>query len=766
MYDGFSKEAGSIIGPISAESSSIDLGEAQETTGAEESLLGFDNEGREVAVVAQIDPDSGDLAWIPTYDVDSVKMKTISMSQMGSMLRDLDRNRVYEQAIQKTIQSFAMKTSRPPVVLDIGAGTGLLSLFAARHGSSRVYAVEMFDAMASVAEQVVAANGLTQQIGLINAKSTAIEALPEPADILVTEVLDSALLGESILPTHSDAIQRLLAHDNQVVDLQERVIPNRSEVICSLVESWEVYSRVATEGLRCGKENWVVHRDESAAGCPGSLAALPVHWEALLHRGARELSAPTVSMKASFCQERRQGAELEAALTVWESDHVASEAGTITAVLMWWNTYLLPLSLDPNQEVSYTTRPRGQNWQDHWQQVVFPLRRPYLCQPGDNYRLRLVHDDTGIWAFLDPMEEALKSVTGVKRRVSDGEPRVRTAVAKPGEDKYLRPACACGWHLLCSPQRLQMLSDKHYNNLWGEAMERAVQELSARAASHMVMDLSDGSHLAIMAALAIRRLNLQAHCPAVVSREKKDFSRLFFSQISGANDLDDLLMLWDGQSLESILDYFTSGGEEMEDEEGGAEVISALTSPLIGLLQSDCCYYQLHALPTWQALSFYYQRRAFHDLLHPDAVVLPARAFIMVAAVELEDLHVSHGLVHNVCGFDHSPLDRVQAEWHEFIYPYYLANYRKRLLTRPVKLATLDYYTLSEQFDSILQQIVTVEAAGRCDGLAIWVDYDLDREGQINLQAFNGMDFSSYISQSVKFLPKPRSVQLNPQTTP
>eukprot|EP01039_Chlorochromonas_danica_P010191 gene10191-11277_t len=29
---------------------------------------------------------------------------------------------------------------------------------------------------------------------------------------------------------------------------------------------------------------------------------------------------------------------------------------------------------------------------------------------------------------------------------------------------------------------------------------------------------------------------------------KKDFSMLFFSQISGANDLKDLLMLWDGQS--------------------------------------------------------------------------------------------------------------------------------------------------------------------------------------------------------------------------
>eukprot|EP00981_Chlorochromonas_danica_P012592 scaffold5186_cov179-Ochromonas_danica.AAC.2 len=56
----------------------------------------------------------------------------------------------------------------------------------------------------------------------------------------------------------------------------------------------------------------------------------------------------------------------------------------------------------------------------------------------------------------------------------------------------------------------------------------------------------------------------------------------FLSQISSASDLKDLLMmLWDGQSLESLLDNFTSGSEETEDEEGVEEVISALTSPLI-----------------------------------------------------------------------------------------------------------------------------------------------------------------------------------------
>lgn len=115
--------------------------------------------------------------------------------------------------------------------------------------------------------------------------------------------------------------------------------------------------------------------------------------------------------------------------------------------------------------------------------------------------------------------------------------------------------------------------------------------------------------------------------------------------------------------------------------------------------------------------------------------------------------------VDSVSGFDHGPLDAVQANWHEFLYPYYLANYRKRVLAKPVRLAVLDYYTLAEQFQDILQQTVRIETAGRLDCLAVWVDYDLDREGRASVENFNGQEFVSYSPQTLKFLPAPRLVQ-------
>ena len=53
------------------------------------------------------------------------------------MLNDVDRNRSYEAGIEAAIREGGGRT-----VLDLGAGTGLLSLMAARAGADRVYACE------------------------------------------------------------------------------------------------------------------------------------------------------------------------------------------------------------------------------------------------------------------------------------------------------------------------------------------------------------------------------------------------------------------------------------------------------------------------------------------------------------------------------------------------------------------------------------------------------------------------------------------------
>lgn len=153
MYCGISKESGGVVGEgiLLAKESGVDFADAAANTSAEESLVCLEEvevdgeiEWREVVMTSYIDSTSGDVAWKRAADSAEVFRRTICTSQMTSMLRDRDRNNLYEQAIQKSIEHFTVKHGRPPVVLDIGAGTGLLSLFSARHGASAVVGCEMF----------------------------------------------------------------------------------------------------------------------------------------------------------------------------------------------------------------------------------------------------------------------------------------------------------------------------------------------------------------------------------------------------------------------------------------------------------------------------------------------------------------------------------------------------------------------------------------------------------------------------------------------
>ena len=117
------------------------------------------------------------------------------------MLHDDRRTADYLAAIAEAV--------RPgDVVLDIGTGSGVLAIAAARAGAGRVYAVEASD-IAEVAERVFAANGVEDTVTLIPGWSRQLE-LPEPADLLVSEIIGNEPLEEEILETTLDARRRLL----------------------------------------------------------------------------------------------------------------------------------------------------------------------------------------------------------------------------------------------------------------------------------------------------------------------------------------------------------------------------------------------------------------------------------------------------------------------------------------------------------------------------------------------------------------------------
>ena len=105
------------------------------------------------------------------------------------MLADHLRNDAYQAAIEKAVDG----SSR---VLDIGTGSGLLSMMAARAGAESVLACEVSKVIADVAGEVIAANGYDDKITVVNMKSTQLkvgEELPERANVLVSEILGSGV---------------------------------------------------------------------------------------------------------------------------------------------------------------------------------------------------------------------------------------------------------------------------------------------------------------------------------------------------------------------------------------------------------------------------------------------------------------------------------------------------------------------------------------------------------------------------------------------
>lgn len=95
-------------------------------------------------------------------------------------------------------ESIAASIRPGDVVLDVGAGSGILSLLAARAGASRVYAVERAPGAVALARRLVADNGLADRVKLIEANiETA--AVSEPADVIVSEWLGVYGVDENLL---------------------------------------------------------------------------------------------------------------------------------------------------------------------------------------------------------------------------------------------------------------------------------------------------------------------------------------------------------------------------------------------------------------------------------------------------------------------------------------------------------------------------------------------------------------------------------------
>jgi Ribosomal protein L11 methyltransferase (PrmA) len=123
----------------------------------------------------------------------------------------LDEHRQYlSDSVRVDALSTAIERVVKPgdVVIDLGAGTGILGLLACRAGARRVYAIEE-GGMIEVAREIVRANGYDDRVVFVRGLSTDIE-VPERADVVMADQIGRFGFDAGIFEYFADARERFL----------------------------------------------------------------------------------------------------------------------------------------------------------------------------------------------------------------------------------------------------------------------------------------------------------------------------------------------------------------------------------------------------------------------------------------------------------------------------------------------------------------------------------------------------------------------------
>ncbi|XP_075730985.1 arginine methyltransferase 4 isoform X4 [Rhipicephalus microplus] len=137
------------------------------------------------------------------------------LSQQQNMMQDYIRTSTYQRAILNNMEDFKDK-----VVLDVGAGSGILSFFAVQAGARKVFAVEA-SSMAKHAECLVYHNKVSDKVVVIPGKIEEI-SLPEPVDVIVSEPMGYMLFNERMLETY--------LHAKKWLKPQGKMFPTRGDL--------------------------------------------------------------------------------------------------------------------------------------------------------------------------------------------------------------------------------------------------------------------------------------------------------------------------------------------------------------------------------------------------------------------------------------------------------------------------------------------------------------------------------------------------------
>ncbi|MDH3282141.1 MAG: 50S ribosomal protein L11 methyltransferase [Gammaproteobacteria bacterium] len=292
-----------------------------------------------------------------------------------SMLNDRTRTRTYIEAIRDTV-------TPGQVVVDLGTGTGVLALSAAKAGARHVYAIEQ-SRMSNCAANMFERNGCSDRITLLRGRSTDVN-LPEPADLLISEIIGTSPFAEGILTYAEDAHRRLLKPGAESIPCRLRIYAQALTVDPPLLAQ----HRFSAEQTA----NWADWYGLDFTALLEAVSERP--YEFVANASAVRRSQP---MTEPVCVTALQFPALETSLVADSVDCMAITDGTITGAVIYFEAWL-------TEQHRLTNAPTEIDDDSSWQCPVFLLEKPFSVHAGARLQWHLTHGPAGTALGLSALD--------------------------------------------------------------------------------------------------------------------------------------------------------------------------------------------------------------------------------------------------------------------------------------------------------------------------------------------------------------------------